>query len=187
MQRESLPQSGDTHRAQCAAESVPLSRSAGTWPARHPCSPSQPAPPATTAPATALLGSSYLSRAPPQQQPQNSRSVPDQCRQRQVDVLAIPHKLRQAGAATGMAHRLQPDVMAVMLAMVRNLGAQPVAHQRRREKPPSWPSDSLKRCRQLRPPPLGAVALPGRPAPAAWSWLAAGSNLLDFHQALIEC
>ena len=116
---------------------------ARTWPARHPCSPSQPAPPATTAPATALLGSSYLSRAPPQQQPQNSRSVPDQCRQRQVDVLAIPHKLRQAGAATGMAHRLQPDVMAVMLAMVRNLGAQPVAHQRRREKPPSWPSEQL--------------------------------------------
>ena len=126
-------------------------------------------------------------RAPPQQQPQNSQSVPDQCRWRQVDVPAVPHKLRQAGAATGMAHRLQPDVMAVMLAMVRNLGAQPVAHQRRREKPPSWPSDSLKRCRQLRPPPLGAAALRRWPAAAPRRWLATGSDLLDFlQQALID-
>ena len=67
--------------------------------------------------------STYLSRAPPQQQPQNPQSVPDQCRWRQVDVPAVPHKLRQAGAATGMAHKLKPDVMASMLAMVRNLGA----------------------------------------------------------------
>jgi len=49
--------------------------------------------------------------------------VPDQHRWRQVDVPAVSHKLRQAGAATGMAHRLKPDVMAPMLAMVRNLGA----------------------------------------------------------------
>eukprot|EP01048_Picozoa_sp_COSAG05_P009198 COSAG05_NODE_740_length_7614_cov_34.093812_3_plen_86_part_00 len=46
--------------------------------------------------------STYLSRAPPQQQPQNPQSVPDQCRWRQVDVPAVPHKLRQAGAATGI-------------------------------------------------------------------------------------
>ena len=64
--------------------------------------------------------STYLSRAPPQQQPQNPQSVPDQCRWRQVDVPAVPHKLRQAGAATGMTSSSRHAEMVASLPILRN-------------------------------------------------------------------
>ena len=52
---------------------------------------------------------------------------------------------------------------------------------------PSSSEHDLKRCRQLRPSPLGAAALRRWPAAAGRRWVAARSNLLDFLQALIDC